>query len=353
MYSQLRVMILCLFTGPFLFGCSNLSYYLQSADGHLEILAARQSVDKIADDPKQPEAFRSQMVLARDIRQFATEALALPDNKSYKSYVDVGRDYVTVAVFAAPEFSFTPKVWCFPLFGCVPYRAHFSLNRARSEGVELQAQGYDVHLSGVTAYSTLGWTSDPLLNTMFRDDETHLAGVVFHELAHQKFYFRDDSAFNEAFAVVVERTGVQKWLAANGKSASMQRYELSDRRMADFLNLIDETRLALNEIYDSDATDSRKRAAKQAAFENLRAKYQRMRDRRWGGYDGYDGWFEGPINNARIAATAVYTDLVPDFLRLFDICGEDYPRFYNAVESLGSIDRSMRASALRKLEDCT
>lgn len=352
MGNRWRILVLCLFAGPALVGCSSVSYYLQSADGHLEILAARQSVKKIADDPNQPEEIRSQMNLARDIRQFATDELALPDNKSYKSYVDLGRDYVTVAIFAAPEFSLVPKVWCFPVFGCVPYRAHFSLERARREGAELDAQGYDVHLTGVTAYSTLGWTSDPLLNTMFRDDETHLAGVVFHELAHQKIYFRDDSTFNEAFAVAVERTGVQKWLNARGNSEGMRQYEASDRRMADFLNLIDEARVALDRIYSSHASDVEKRAAKNSAIADLRANYQRVRDRRWGGYDGYDGWFEGSINNARIAATAVYSDLVPDFIRLFEICGGDYPRFYKAVELLGSIETTKRAIALRQIDDC-
>ena len=348
----LRVLILCLLAGPVLVGCSNISYYLQSADGHLELLAARQSVDQIANDPEQPEQLRSQMSLARDIRQFATDELALPDNKSYKTYVDVGRDYVTVAVFATPEFSFTPKVWCFPVFGCVPYRAHFSLDKARIERDELQAQGYDVHLSGVTAYSTLGWSSDPLLNTMFRDDESHLAAVVFHELAHQKLYFRDDSAFNEAFAVAVERTGVQKWLQQQGKTSGLRQYDLSDQRMADFLGLIDETRATLNELYASTISDEQKRVAKEATFERLRANYRQLRDTKWNGYDGYDGWFEGSINNARIAATAVYTDLVPDFLRLFEICGADYPRFYKAVEKLGSINRSQRTGALRDVQTC-
>ncbi|MDZ7824370.1 MAG: aminopeptidase, partial [Ahrensia sp.] len=110
----------------------------------------------------------------------------MPDNKSYKTYVDLGRNYVTVAVFAAPEFSTAPLSFCFPVFGCVPYQAHFSLEAARKQRTELQAKGFDVNLSGVTAYSTLGWTADPLLNTMFSDDETRLPSVVFHELAHQK-----------------------------------------------------------------------------------------------------------------------------------------------------------------------
>ncbi len=319
----------------------------------MEILAARQSVDKLADDPKQPETLRTQMQLARDIRQFATDRLGLPDNKSYKSYVDVGRDYVTVAIFAAHEFSLVPQVWCFPVFGCVPYRAHFSLQAAKREKMAFEKLGFDVHVTGVTAYSTLGWTSDPLLNTMFRNDETHLAAVIFHELAHQQVYIRDDSPFNEAFAVAVERTGVQKWLRENQQFDELKRYDESNNRSAEFLELIDQTRRELREIYNSSDDDAHKRIQKTAAFERLRTKYRTLRISRWGGHDGYDRWFDGPLNNAKIAATAVYSDLVPQFLRLFETCDQDYARFYRAVEQLDKVDRSKRIDALSNLKNCT
>lgn len=329
-------------------GCTGLGYYAQSANGHLKLLTARQSVEKLATDPKQPDELRAQMATARDIRQFAVDELGLPDNKSYKSYVDVGRDFVTVAVFAAPEFSLIPEVACFPVFGCVPYKAHFSINAARKERDALAAQGFDTHVTGVTAYSTLGWSADPLLNTMFRaDNDSHLPAVVFHELAHQQVYIPNDSAFNEAFAVAVERTGVEKWFAAQGNTKALRDYAMSEQRNNDFRDLLDATRAHLNEVYQGEGDEVQKRAAKQAAFDRLRADYQTLRNGKWNGYAGYDGWFEGEINNAKIGATAVYSDLVPDFLKLFDACDGNYPGFYAAVEALGKVEKADRLDALR------
>ncbi|TIX38863.1 MAG: aminopeptidase, partial [Mesorhizobium sp.] len=145
---------------------------------------------------------------------------------------------VTWAIFAAPEFSLTPRTWCFPVFGCVPYRGYFSKRSAIETAVELQRQGLDVYVTGITAYSTLGWSSDPLLSTMLSQDEAGLAGLVFHELAHQRVYVQDDSAFNEAFAAAVETTGVRKWLRANGDTAGLRRYEADRRRRAQFLALV-------------------------------------------------------------------------------------------------------------------
>ncbi|TIT24666.1 MAG: aminopeptidase [Mesorhizobium sp.] len=337
---------------PGVTSCTTISYYAQSLQGHVQIMAARQDVGKLIDDPSTPEILRARMASASAIRQFATDELALPDNNSYRSYVDVGRDSVTWAVFAAPEFSLAPRTWCFPVFGCVPYRGYFSEKSATETAAGLQRQGLDVYVTGITAYSTLGWSSDPLLSTMLTQDETYLAALVFHELAHQRVYVHDDSAFNEAFAVAVETTGVRKWLRATGDTAGLRRYEADRRRRAEFLALVSQTRDELRHVYDGNGTSEQKRASKKAAIERLRTRYRQMRDRRWGGYRGYDAWFDAPINNAKLAATSVYSDRVPAFLRLFDLCSGDYPRFYASVQRLGALDKARRAKALAGADAC-
>lgn len=333
-------------------GCTSISYYAQSVQGHLRIMTARQDVGKLIEDPSTPKALRARMASASAIRQFATDELALPDNNSYRSYVDIGRDSVTWAVFAAPAFSLTPRTWCFPVFGCVPYRGYFSRKSATETAVELQGQGMDVYVTGITAYSTLGWSSDPLLSTMFGQDETNLAALVFHELAHQRVYVHDDSAFNEAFAVAVETTGVKKWLRATGDTAALRRYEAARRRKAEFLALVSRTRDELTQVYSNSGTSEQKLAAKTAAIERLRMRYRHMRDRRWGRYRGYDAWFASPINNAKLAATSVYSDRVTAFLRLFDLCSGDYVRFYASVRRIGALDQAHRVDALAAADRC-
>ncbi len=340
----------CLAAG--LTGCTGVSYYAQSLDGHARLMAARKDVDQLIADPSTPAKLRARLDTARAVRQFATDDLALPDNDSYRDYVDTGRDYVSLAVYAAPEFELAPRVWCFAVFGCVPYRGYFSAESAAREAARLRKQGLDVHVGGVIAYSTLGWMSDPLLNTMLGDDETYLASLVFHELAHQRVYVEGDSAFNEAFAVAVETTGVEKWLRATGNFAALRRHEAEQARQADFLALVAQARDDLGRIYASAIAPERKRAEKAAAMERLRANYRQVRDGRWGGYRGYDGWFDAPINNAKLAATAVYNDHVPAFLRLFDLCSGDYRRFYEAVRRIGTLDASRRAGALQSASTC-
>lgn len=333
-------------------GCTSVSYYAKSLDGHLQIMTARQNVERLIDKPTTPEPLRNRMAAAREIRQFAVTELDLPDNNSYRTYVDIGRDYVTWAVFAAPEFSLAPHIKCFPVFGCVPYQGFFNPKDAVREARKLEDEGFDVHISGVNAYSTLGLTSDPLLSTMFRFDRTYLAGIVFHELAHQRVYVKGDSAFNESFAVTVETTGVQKYLRAHGDSAALRAYQRDRQRQADVLRLVDGAKRELDKIYRSTGTPEEKRAAKTAAIERLRAKYRKLRDTRWGGNRDYDQWFDTPINNAKLAATSVYNDQVPAFERLFELCGKDYPRFYDAVAGYGALAQDKRMDALKGARSC-
>lgn len=333
-------------------GCTSISYYAQSLEGHARIMAAREDVGKLIHDPSTPAALRGKLTSASAIRRFATDELALPENSSYRSYVDIHRDAVTWAVFAAPQFSLAPRTWCFPVFGCVPYRGYFDRKSATETAVELHGQGLDVYVTGITAYSTLGWFSDPLLSTMLTQDDSYLASLIFHELAHQRLYVNGDSAFNEAFAVAVETSGVRKWLRANGDRAGLRRYEADRKRRIDFLGLVSKTRDELGQIYLSPRAPEQMAAAKAEAIDRLRMRYRQLRDKRWGGYRGYDAWFDSPINNAKLAATAVYGEQVPAFLHLFDLCSGDYPRFYASVRRIANLHQPSRSEALKAVDTC-
>ena len=103
--------------------------------------------------------------------------------------------------------------------GCVGYRGYYDLASADAAAEPLKAEGLEVDVYEVPAYSTLGWMNwiggDPLLNTFVQWPEGELARLIFHELAHQVAYAPGDTTFNESFATAVERIGSQRWLEAN------------------------------------------------------------------------------------------------------------------------------------------
>ena len=329
-------------------GCATAGYYAQSIGGHLDLMAKRQDVDTLVKSPTTPAELKEKLSRAEAIRTFATRELALPDNGSYRTYVDVGKPFVTWNVVATPALSLTAKTWCFPVAGCVSYRGYFDEDDARAYGDELAAENMDVAVVGARAYSTLGWFDDPILNTVLFDAEYRFAGTIFHELAHQRLYVQGDSAFNESYAVTVEREGVRRWLARNSTPGMQQAYERERERREQFLALVLSTRAKLETLYASPMSDSAKLREKARLFDELRAAYQRLRDS-WGGYSGYDAWFASDLNNAKLALLATYNVYVPAFQHLLAEQQGDMAKFHAAAEALSKLPKDKRDAALSAL----
>ena len=204
------------------------------------------------------------------------------------------------------------------------------------------------------AYSTLGWTEwlggDPLLSTFILWPEGELARLVFHEMAHQVVYAKDDTTFNESFATAVERIGVRRWLAAHGSDEARRAYTTLSGRRAAFLRLLARGRARLAAVYAAEAPDDVRRAGKRAALEELAAEYRALRES-WGGWGGYDRFFDPLPNNAHLGAFATYNAWVPAFESLLADAGGELPRFHAAVRELARLDRAARDARLRALAD--
>jgi predicted aminopeptidase len=329
-------------------GCATLGYYAHSVNGHLALLASRRPLDEVLADPSAPAPLRERLAGARDLRAFAVQTLALPAGGSYTTYAETGRPYVTWSVVATPELSLAPRRWCFPVVGCVSYRGYFSLEAAEGFADGLRGEGLDVHVAGARAYSTLGWFDDPVLDTMMGDDETVLAGILFHELAHRRVYLPGDSAFSEAYAVAVERAGMRRWLEARARPDLRARYEARLVAQAEFLELLRAARERLESVYGSDLAPAAMRAAKASILAGLREQYDVL-ERERGRPGPYRGWFDAGLNNARLALVSTYHRHVPAFERLLAEVDGDLAAFHDAVEGLAGLPEAARHDRLAAL----
>ncbi len=335
-----------LVTAASISGC----YYVQAAAGHLALMRAAAPIDTLLEDPDTDRELAAQLERAQHIRRFAVDVLALPDNRSYTQYADLGRDAVVWNVVAVPEFSLEPRIWCFPVAGCLSYRGYFSESRAQALAGALTRQGYDTQVGRVAAYSTLGRFADPILNTMVDRGETYLAGLVFHELAHQKLYVADDTDFNEAYATAIEEYGTRRWLESQGNASALADYALLLERRGVLDTLIEVQRDRLAQIYASGLDDAAMRDAKATAFEQMRRDYADQRAQ-WTHGPHFDGFFARPLNNAHLLAVSTYRALVPAFHRLLAESG-DIESFHQRAGALGELPRTQRHAALRQmLED--
>lgn len=333
-------------------GCGSLAYYAQAAGGHLDLLQRSRPVADWLADPATPEPLRERLRLSQRMRDFASSELGLPDNRSYRRYADLQRAAVVWNVVAAPELSLTLKTWCFPIVGCVGYRGYFDRAPADALAAQLQAEGWEVKVYGVPAYSTLGWTEwlggDPLLNTFVQWPEGELARLIFHELAHQIAYADDDTTFNESYATAVERLGGERWLQQHASPQARAEYAQLQARREDFRALTLRTRRELEAVYAGSAPDEEKRAQKAALMAALRLDYAALKAGPWGGFAGYDAWFVR-ANNAALGVQAAYTELVPAFERLFEASGRDFDRFHAEVKRLAALPKAERRAKLAAL----
>lgn len=324
-----RMLALALASG--LSGC----YPLHATLGHLDLMARRQPVDALITDPATPEGLKARLERVAAMREFASRELALPDNGSYRQYARLNGDYPVWSVWVTPEFDLAPRQSCFPVSGCVPYRGYYARDAADQYAQAFRAAGDDVMVGGVTAYSTLGFFDDPLTSAMLRLPDQRLAGLIFHELAHQVVYVKNDATFNESFARAVEIEGTLRWLAQQQDATGLVAYRAEVVRADAFFDSIKATRAALADLYASPLGDEAKRQGKARIFEALRDA-QRQRAARDPDWSVYDAWFDQEINNASLAAVSTYFDEVKRFRALLAENNHDFAAFYTAVEALAA-----------------
>jgi predicted aminopeptidase len=326
-------------------GCGT-PYLMQAASGEWHVMHAREPITQVIADPKTPAPLRARLTLVSEAREFATRELALPDNQSYRTYADIGRDYVVWNVVATPEFSVVPRHWCFPVAGCVSYRGYFHESAARKFAAEMAGEGFDVAIDPVPAYSTLGKFADPVLSSMLRYGDDELVATIFHELAHQLLYVKDDSAFNEAFATTVEDAGLERWLMQHGSPSRIQEFRADAVREEAFLKVLANARAQLAALYATALAPQSMRERKRQILAALGEDIHAFEKREHVSYPLYDQWIADGLNNARLASVATYYDCVPGFKKLLAKVHGELPAFYAAARALAKLPRKERHQRL-------
>ena len=315
-----------------LLSCQTVGFYQQAIRGQWEILAKSQPIPPMLEDPATDPALRGKLASVQEIRRFASEHLGLPGEESYGTYADLGRESVTWVLYAAPEFSLSPKTWWYPILGGLDYRGFFSMDEALALAAELKTQAYDVTVGGVDAYSTLGWFHDPVLNCFADYPEVDLAELIFHELTHRRLFRNGDTAFNESLATAYAEDCVKKWLRHQHRTKDLQAYEQQLVRRKQFYDQIDATRARLERLYASELPAPEMRTRKRALMKSLQHQFRELR-RRWGGR-GLESWLEQDLNNAHIVSIMTYHKNGPVFHRLLEEVGGDPDEFFKRAKLL-------------------
>ncbi len=329
-----------------LVGCAGPSYYAQAISGHLSLMRARIPVSDVLADPDTDPGLARRLRQTEHMRQFAHEQLGLAVKGSYSRLAITGRAAVTWNVIAAPEFSLEPRLWCFPVAGCVAYRGYFDPDRAARFAHNMERKSFDVMIAPATAYSTLGWFEDPLLDTMLLYSDATLAGIMFHELAHARLYVRSDTGFSEAFAGFVEETGVALWLSQTGQTSDIVEWKNKRRAAFQYKRLIEESRQQLEVAYASKQPDESKRRHKKRIFNVLGTQYRALVETDWKGIDYFASWMAGDLNNAHLALMESYEGGICAFAALYEEAGQNLEQFYTMADAKAALEKERRQAWL-------
>ncbi|MDR2072896.1 MAG: aminopeptidase [Spirochaetaceae bacterium] len=271
--------------------------------GYLGKAVALEDLEDTADP--ETRAFISRV---EDIRRFAMNELGLRESKNYTRYVEIDRDYLAAVVSACAADSFTRHEWTFPVVGTVPYKGFFDTAGARKEALSLRAEGLDVWVRGVDAFSTLGWFRDPLYSYMKKYSEYHLADLIIHELVHATVFLRGQAQFNEQLAEFIGTTGARLYIAGRFGLQSPE-YLAIDREAADagvFREYIRGLIQELEAVYgDSSLNREVKLQRKAGIIAGAQKRFAGEYESRFTGED-YRGFATLSVNNAYLDLFRLY-----------------------------------------------
>ena len=321
-------------------------YYSQAIGGQYEILSHRVEIETLISNKDTPIKLRQKLETVLQLRSFSKNEMAMDVGSHYSQYTDVKRDYVVWNVSASPALSLTPHQWCYPIIGCQSYRGYFHQEMADKEAANLQQQGYDTWVGGVSAYSTLGWFEDPVLNTFVFRNDADLAALLIHELSHQILYIKGDTAFNESFATAVEIEGLKRWLKKVEQEELLNAYQQKREEKAFFIATVSATAAKLKTLYDSKLSDDNKKTRKEQIISILKEDYKKaITNKSLRGY--YAHWFN-EVNNAKLASISNYYNYVPAFSAMIADVDGDMQAFYLHAQKLGKMDKDKRNDALNE-----
>jgi predicted aminopeptidase len=243
-----------------------------------------------------------------DIRRFAMEELGLKESKNYTRYVEIDRDYLAAVVSACEADSFTRHEWTFPVVGTVPYKGFFYPKDAGKEAAKLKAEGLDVWIRGVDAFSTLGWFKDPLYSYMKKYNDYQLADVIIHELLHATVFVRGRVQFNEQLAEFVGTTGARLYIESRfGKdSEAYQAIGGNTGDAAAYRAFLRELSAELEAVYGNKSLNrSEKLVQKEQIIKAAQERFAAEYDRRFQS-QAYRSFSTLPVNNAYLDLYRLY-----------------------------------------------
>ena len=334
-----------------IFNARWVGYVAHLARHQFLVVFGKQPIAQMLQQKELPAELRAQLAMVENIRRFTEERYAMQKSKSYETFFDLKRSALGYNITVVPEFSMKPVAFEFFPIGSFEYLGFFDKALAEKWAGGYRAQGYDVHLSEIGGYSTLGWFDDPLYSTQLAWGEYPLARLLGHEIAHERLYFKDDTTFSELMASFIERKLAADFMRSNSRpmpsEADMQARR---RRQIEFTEIIEKTKQQLEALYQSPLPAPDKRQKKSELISALKNKL-RSRQKDFAQIGAAQELLQLPeINNAALIQFHRYSATGKAFEGAFHMCETQQNVYTCWFEKIAALKRCSREQRKNWLE---
>lgn len=189
-----------------------IGYGIAQLRGQLNIIINTVDVADVLKDASTPPETIEKLKLINEIRSFAIDTLGLANADNYTTYYDQQGKPLMWVVTGCEPYQLKAKKWKFPVVGFVSYKGFFNEPDALKEAAKVRAEGFETDIYSPSAWSTLGYFTDPVLSGMLKRSPGRLAELIIHELTHATLYLESSVDFNENFATFTGEKGAELFL---------------------------------------------------------------------------------------------------------------------------------------------
>lgn len=201
--------VVCLYLA---FQHHTVQYLVRQAIGQMHVLLSVKSKEEFLATKQLSHKERENLALIEVVKRYSVDSLGYDATTNYTTVFDGKETGLLWVITASEPYRLKAFEWEFPLVGRVNYKGYFNKALAQAEYNHLACLGYDVDLRSVTAWSTLGWFSDPVLPAMLRQPRGNLCNLLFHELFHATVYYPNEVDLNENLASFVAHQATLQFL---------------------------------------------------------------------------------------------------------------------------------------------
>ena len=218
--------------------CKIVFYGIEQGIGQLKLIHNSVPIEEAVEDSIFADSLTEKLLLIEEIKRYAIDSIGLKESKNYTTvYNQKGKPIVWI-IYATPRYIMKAHLWKYPVVGELPYIGFFKKHKAKKEIEKFEADGFDVRVGTVSAWSTLGYFKDPILSNVLYKSEGEIAELIIHELTHVTLFVKGEAQFNENLATFVGVTGAKKFL--------ISKYGKNSKQYNEYIEILHDSEILAN-----------------------------------------------------------------------------------------------------------